>query len=246
MAAHEARLHARLYPPPAAVCYSDPDRREPDHLRAVLRGQHAGRHGAHAPGREARDAGRDRALETGTRLRQTAAVEQRARRRPELTRHAVLSRNRCACSPSISARPTTDAISRPRSARACGRASRSPSRYSSSGLCSTSRFALAMAFFRATYLDFWGVVLCVVMMSISGAVLHHRRPVSGCQALGLVPISGYDAGLDAIKFLILPVVIGVVTRHRQPAAAGTGRSSSRRWARTMCARRAPRACPNRW
>ena len=28
-------------------------------------------------------------------------------------------------------------------------------------------FAMLLAFFRATYLDFWGVVLCVAMMSIS-------------------------------------------------------------------------------
>ena len=40
-------------------------------------------------------------------------------------------------------------------------------RPSSSGWRFTFRFALAFAFFRATYLDFWGVVLCVAMMSIS-------------------------------------------------------------------------------
>lgn len=35
------------------------------------------------------------------------------------------------------------------------------------GLFVTVSFALLLAFFRATYLDFWGVVLCVAMMSIS-------------------------------------------------------------------------------
>ena len=35
------------------------------------------------------------------------------------------------------------------------------------GLAVCITFALLMAFFRATYLDFWGVVLCVAMMSIS-------------------------------------------------------------------------------
>ena len=29
-------------------------------------------------------------------------------------------------------------------------------------------FALLIAFFRGTYIDFWGVVLCVALMSISG------------------------------------------------------------------------------
>jgi peptide/nickel transport system permease protein len=36
------------------------------------------------------------------------------------------------------------------------------------GLFVTISFALLLVFFRATYLDFWGVVLCVAMMSISG------------------------------------------------------------------------------
>ena len=35
------------------------------------------------------------------------------------------------------------------------------------GLTVNITLALLMAFFRATYLDFWGVVLCVAMMSIS-------------------------------------------------------------------------------
>ncbi|MCD6044624.1 MAG: binding-protein dependent transport system inner rane protein, partial [Burkholderiales bacterium] len=35
------------------------------------------------------------------------------------------------------------------------------------GLAVNVTFAMLMAFFRATYLDFWGVVLCVAMMSIS-------------------------------------------------------------------------------
>ena len=36
------------------------------------------------------------------------------------------------------------------------------------GLLVNITFALLMVFFRATYLDLWGVVLCVVLMSISG------------------------------------------------------------------------------
>ena len=35
------------------------------------------------------------------------------------------------------------------------------------GLLFNVTIALLMAFFRATYLDFWGVVLCVAMMSIN-------------------------------------------------------------------------------
>src|ERR1043166_3218112 len=65
-------------------------------------------------------------------------------------------------------------------------------------------FALLMAFFRATYLDVWGVVLCVFMMSISGLFYI----IGGQYLIGklwnLVPISGYEGGVDAVKFLVLP------------------------------------------
>ena len=70
--------------------------------------------------------------------------------------------------------------------------------------------AMILAFFRATYLDFWGVVLAVIMMSIS--VLFYV--IGGQWMLGkvlrLVPVSGFDTGLYAVKFVVLPVVIGVV------------------------------------
>jgi peptide/nickel transport system permease protein len=39
----------------------------------------------------------------------------------------------------------------------------------------------------------------------------------------LVPISGYDDGLDSVKFLILPIMIGVIS----------GVGSNARWYRTM-------------
>lgn len=91
------------------------------------------------------------------------------------------------------------------------------------GLIVYVSFALLMVFFRATYLDFWGMVLCVALMSISGLFYI----ISGQFLLGklwhLVPISGYGDGLDVGKFLILPVIIGVLS------SAG----SSIRWYRTI-------------
>jgi peptide/nickel transport system permease protein len=67
-----------------------------------------------------------------------------------------------------------------------------------------------LAFYRGTYLDFWGVVACVVMMSVS--ILFYV--IGGQWLLGktlrLVPVSGYDTGLYAAKFVLLPVVIGVI------------------------------------
>ena len=91
------------------------------------------------------------------------------------------------------------------------------------GLFVTVALALLLAFFRATYLDFWGVVLCVAMMSISGLfyIIGGQWLIS--KVWRLVPISGYVASLDAWRFLILPVVIGVVS----------GIGSSARWYRTI-------------
>jgi len=91
------------------------------------------------------------------------------------------------------------------------------------GLVAYITLALLMAFFRATYVDFWGVVLCVVMMSISGLFYIIGGQYLVGKLWNLVPISGYDGGIDAIKFLVLPIVIGVVS----------GIGSNARWYRTM-------------
>ena len=91
------------------------------------------------------------------------------------------------------------------------------------GLFVTVSLALLLAFFRASYLDFWGVVLCVAMMSISGLFYIIGGQYLISKLWRLVPISGYSAGLDAWKFLILPVAIGVFS----------GIGSSTRWYRTI-------------
>jgi peptide/nickel transport system permease protein len=91
------------------------------------------------------------------------------------------------------------------------------------GLFVAVSFALLLVFFRATTLDFAGVVLCVAMMSISGLfyIIGGQWLVS--KVWHLAPISGYSGGFDAAKFLILPVIIGVI--------GGIG--SSARWYRTI-------------
>ena len=83
--------------------------------------------------------------------------------------------------------------------------------------------ALLLVFFRATYLDFWGVVGCVAMMSISSLFYIIGGQWLGSKLWSLVPISGYATGLDATRFLVLPVAISVI--------AGIG--SSVRWYRTI-------------
>ena len=91
------------------------------------------------------------------------------------------------------------------------------------GLAVNITFALGMAFFRATYLDFWGVILCVAMMSISSLFYIIGGQYLVSKLWHLVPISGYEGGVDAMKFLVLPVLIGVI--------GGIGAGS--RWYRTL-------------
>ena len=79
------------------------------------------------------------------------------------------------------------------------------------GLAVYITFALLVAFFRATYIDFWGVVLCVAMMSISAMFYIIGGQYLISKLWHLVPISGFQGGLDAGKFLVLPVAIGVVS-----------------------------------
>jgi peptide/nickel transport system permease protein len=68
-----------------------------------------------------------------------------------------------------------------------------------------------MAFFRGTYVDVSGVVLCVILMSVSAMFYIIGGQFLLGKLLRLMPISGYDTGLNAIKFLVLPVIIGVAS-----------------------------------
>lgn len=91
------------------------------------------------------------------------------------------------------------------------------------GLGVAIAFALLLVFFRATRLDFFGVVLCVAMMSVSGLFYIIGGQWLVAKVWHWVPISGYATGLTAAKFLVLPVLIGVI--------AGLGASA--RWYRTI-------------
>ncbi len=91
------------------------------------------------------------------------------------------------------------------------------------GLICYISFALIMAFFRTTYLDLWGVVLCVGLMSISSLFYIIGGQYLLSKLYNLVPISGYGTGLNAVKFLILPVLVGMVS----------GIGASARWYRTI-------------
>jgi len=67
-------------------------------------------------------------------------------------------------------------------------------------------------FFRHSRIDFWGVVLCVVMLSISSLFYIIVGQFLFSRVLRLVPISGYAPGLDALRFLVLPVALSLLSR----------------------------------
>lgn len=78
------------------------------------------------------------------------------------------------------------------------------------GLLASITFALWLVMFRGTPVDFWGVVLCVVMMSISSLFYIIVGQFLFSRMAKLAPISGYANGLDAIRFLVLPIGLMLV------------------------------------
>jgi peptide/nickel transport system permease protein len=91
------------------------------------------------------------------------------------------------------------------------------------GLAVDISVALLVVLFRRSYLEFWGLVACVALMSISSLFYIIGGQYLVGKLLQLTPISGYDTGAGAFKFLVLPVVIGVVS----------GVGSGVRWYRTL-------------
>jgi len=91
------------------------------------------------------------------------------------------------------------------------------------GLLVNITVALMMVLFRQTYLEFSSIVICIILMSISSLFYIIGGQFFIGKLLKLVPISGYDTGWAAVKFLILPVMISVVS----------GIGSGARWYRTL-------------
>lgn len=80
------------------------------------------------------------------------------------------------------------------------------------GLWVCISFALLMVFFRGTRLDFSAVVLCVVLMSISGLFYIIAGQWMFARVLRWVPFSGWVEGMDNWRFLVLPVLVGILSR----------------------------------
>jgi peptide/nickel transport system permease protein len=83
--------------------------------------------------------------------------------------------------------------------------------------------ALMVVMFHATRLDRWAVFVFVMLMSISYLFYIIGGQYLIAKLWKLVPISGFNADMQPWKFLILPVLVGVI--------AGIGQGA--RWYRTL-------------
>ena len=73
-------------------------------------------------------------------------------------------------------------------------------------------FALLLVFFKNSPIDFWGVVTCVLMLSISALFYIIVGQFLFSRVFHLVPISGFEFGLDGARFLVLPVLLSLLSR----------------------------------
>jgi len=91
------------------------------------------------------------------------------------------------------------------------------------GLMVNISIALMLLFLRYTRIELVTIIGCVALLSISSLFYIIGGQYLFSKTLQLVPISGYTTGYDGVKFLILPVIIGVI--------GGIG--SGVRWYRTL-------------
>jgi peptide/nickel transport system permease protein len=78
------------------------------------------------------------------------------------------------------------------------------------GLLVSIVLALAQAYFRGTYLDYYGTFLTVLLLSIVYVVYIIAFQFILAKILKYFPIAGYQSGRDALRFVLLPVMVQVV------------------------------------
>jgi peptide/nickel transport system permease protein len=91
------------------------------------------------------------------------------------------------------------------------------------GIVTNISLALLLVLFRGSILDTSMMIVAVMIMSISSLFYIIAGQIIFSKLWHWVPISGYESGWGAIKFVILPIMIGVF--------AGIG--SSVRWYRSI-------------
>lgn len=76
----------------------------------------------------------------------------------------------------------------------------------------TISLALAVAYYRGTYVDLWGTFLCVILMSITVLVYLIAGQYLFGKVLKYAPLAGYRPGLDAARFAVLPLIVALFSR----------------------------------
>jgi peptide/nickel transport system permease protein len=79
------------------------------------------------------------------------------------------------------------------------------------GIMLSISFSLVFAYFRSTYVDKYGTFLCVLGMSI--VILIYIIAFQWIFSIQwkLYPISGWASGANRIRFVMLPIVIGIIS-----------------------------------
>lgn len=83
--------------------------------------------------------------------------------------------------------------------------------------------SLMLALFRGGIIDILGVIICVILMSISTLFYIIMFQVLIAKVLRWLPISGYVDGFWGFKFLLLPIIVSIIS----------GIGSSSRWYRAI-------------
>lgn len=91
------------------------------------------------------------------------------------------------------------------------------------GITTNIALALLIVLFRGSTLDTVTMMIAVAIMSVSGLFYIIAGQVLFSKIWHWVPISGYESGWDSLKFILLPIAIGVF--------AGLG--SGLRWYRSL-------------
>jgi peptide/nickel transport system permease protein len=79
------------------------------------------------------------------------------------------------------------------------------------GLMAYVSFALILVLFRGTPIDTGGVVFCVAAMSVSGMFYIIGGQYLASKLWHLAPISGFGDGLEAWRFMVLPIVVSLLS-----------------------------------
>lgn len=91
------------------------------------------------------------------------------------------------------------------------------------GMAVNISFALLLTLFFGSWFDRLGVIVTIVFMSISGLFYVIIGQYIFAKLWRWAPLSGYESGWESIRYLILPVLIGVIS----------GFGAATRWYRTI-------------